>query len=189
MGPPLTRLLEGGPLYWLPWLAASVPFVVRGDSMCPNFAPDQYVLVRRLRRNKGPGRGDVVVFRHHLRPGMDLLKRVVGLPGDRVRVRQGRVYVDGRMLEEPYLSSVPRPVEGAGTPDAPGRPDAEVEWALHDGQYFVLGDNRDPSHPGRPDDSRRFGPVELTSIVGAAWFRYWPPGAWGPLPPTPAGTA
>ncbi|MCE2405677.1 MAG: signal peptidase I [Dehalococcoidia bacterium] len=174
---------------WLPRLATSVPFVVRGDSMLPNFDTDQYVLVRRLGRDRGPNRGDVVVFRHHLRPGMTLLKRVVGLPGDRVQVRSGRVYVDGRVLDEPYLPSVPHPSDSGGTPDTTKPLDREVEWVLHEGQYFVLGDNRNPSHPGRPDDSRRFGPVEVTAIVGAAWFRYWPPGAWGLLPSSPPGTA
>jgi signal peptidase I len=186
MGPSLSTRFEDGPLYWLPWL----PFVVHGESMLPNLGPEQYVLVRRLGRGRGPSRGDVVVFRHHLRPGMTLLKRVVGLPGDRVRVRRGRVYVDGRMLDEPYL---PYLNDRAATPDTPDLgssrvPGDGVEWTLHEDQYFVLGDNRNPSPGSRPDDSRRFGPVELGSIIGAAWFRYWPPGAWGPLRPSPPGT-
>ena len=159
-------------------LAASSRFVVSGDSMLPNFDHDQYILVRRLDRVEGPRRGDVVVFQHHLRPGISLLKRVVGLPGDRVRVTEGRVYVDGRLLEEPYLHGGTQ-APAAAAPRSSGGAGPGTEWTLHEGQYFVLGDNR--SHP-HPDDSRRFGPVEMGSIVGAAWFRYWPPSAWGRLP-------
>ena len=171
----MKRVLKAGPLYWLAWLATSVRFVVHGDSMLPNFHREQYILVRRTGRRGGPNRGDVVVFQHHLRPGISFMKRVVGLPGDRVQVLQSRVLIDGRPLDEPYLKGGPKTPGTAelGTSDGSS---VDAEWSLQEDQYFVLGDNRMHS-----DDSRRFGPVELDSIVGTAWIRYWPPAAWGRL--------
>ena len=180
IGPALSRLLKAGPLYLLAELVASSRFIVHGDSMLPNFDREQYVLVRRLSpRRGGPNRGDVVVFQHHLRPGINFMKRVVGLPGDRVQARRGQVLINGRPLDEPYLEGAPKAPEGASMPRE-GSSDG-VEWTLHDGQYFVLGDNRIHSEDSRPDDSRRFGPVDLDSMAGTAWLRYWPPAAWGRL--------
>ena len=147
----MKRVLKAGPLYWLAWLATSVRFVVHGDSMLPNFRREQYVLVRRLGRRKGPNRGDVVVFQHHLRPGVSFMKRVIGLPGDRVQVHNTRVFIDGVPLDEPYLKGE-GPPSGMATIRSSNR-DSRLECTLHEGQYFVLGDNRTHS-----DDSGRFGP-------------------------------
>ena len=107
----------------------------------------------------GPQRGDVVVF--HVDPDSDLLiKRVIGLPGDRVEIRSGQVIINGDLLDEPYIT---RPTYGDyGPVDVP---------PLH---IFVLGDNR-----GFSNDSRAFGALPLDSIIGRAWISYWPPGQWG----------
>ena len=176
MGPALIRVLKVGPLFWLAELMTSSRFVVHGDSMLPNIHREQYVLVRRLSPYRGgPNRGDVLVFQHHLKPGISFMKRVVGLPGDRVQVRQGQVFIDGRPLDEPYLKGGPG-APGTTEPEPSAGSAAEAEWTLHGDQYFVLGDNRVHS-----DDSRRFGPVDRESIIGIAWLRYWPPAAWGRL--------
>jgi signal peptidase I len=137
---------------------------VYGQSMEPNLHTDQRLVVEKISYNhwwpvRGPQRGDVVVFR--VNPDTDLLiKRVIGLPGDRVEVRGGQVFINGQVLDEPYLT---RPTFGDYGPiDVP---------PLH---IFVLGDNR-----GFSNDSRSFGPLLLDSVIGRAWFSYWPPDQWG----------
>ena len=107
-------------------------------------------------RFHGPRRGDVVVL-HDPSGGPELLiKRVIGLPGERVTVADGRVYVDGVPLDEPYLA---QPTQGSGR-----------SWVVPPLHVFVMGDNAVASR-----DSRIFGPVALDQIVGHAVFRYWPP--------------
>ena len=137
---------------------------VYGQSMEPNLHSDQRLVVEKLSYNRwwpmrGPQRGDVVVLR--VKPNTDLLiKRVVGLPGDRVEVRAGQVYINGELLSEAYIS---RPTYGDyGPVDVP---------PLH---IFVLGDNR-----GFSNDSRAFGALSLESVIGRAWLSYWPPDQWG----------
>jgi len=137
---------------------------VYGQSMEPNLHTDQRLVVEKISYNhwwpmRGPQRGDVVVFR--VNPNSDLLiKRVIGLPGDRVEIRAGQVIINSEALDEPYLT---RPTYGDyGPVDVP---------PLH---IFVLGDNR-----GFSNDSRSFGPLTLDSVIGRAWFSYWPPDQWG----------
>jgi signal peptidase I len=137
---------------------------VYGQSMEPNLHTDQRLVVEKISYNhwlpvRGSQRGDVVVFR--VNPNSDLLiKRVIGLPGDRVEIRAGQVFINGELLNEPYLT---QPTYGDYGPlDVP---------PLH---IFVLGDNR-----GFSNDSRAFGPLSLDTVIGRAWFSYWPPDEWG----------
>ena len=186
--PVLTALLGFSPVYMLANLLTSVRFVVHGDSMQPSFAGNQYILVSRVAYwRDGLSRGDVVVLRHPHQRNMTYIKRVIGLPGEQVRVEGGRVAVDGRLLEEPYLAgkTLPRrdsqPSSNSLIDDSTTRsqknPGGPVrEWVLEQGQYIVLGDNRSNS-----DDSRSFGPLERELIVGKAWIRYWPRTDWGLL--------
>jgi signal peptidase I len=139
---------------------------VYGQSMEPNLHTDQRLVVEKVSYNRwwplgGPQRGDVVVFR--VDPNSDLLiKRVIGLPGDRVEIRSGQVSINGEPLDEPYISG---PTYGDyGPVDVP---------PLH---ILVLGDNR-----GFSNDSRAFGSLPLDSVIGRAWFSYWPPDQWGLL--------
>lgn len=139
---------------------------VYGQSMEPNLHTDQRLVVEKISYNRwwhirGPRRGDVVVFRINQNSDL-LIKRVVGLPGDRVEIRGGRVLINGEILFEPYLT---QPTYGDyGPVDVP---------PLH---VFVLGDNRAFSN-----DSRAFGPLPLGFVLGRAWFSYWPPDQWGPV--------
>lgn len=129
---------------------------VYGHSMEPNLHIDMRLVVEKLSyRLHTPERGDIVVLR--VRPGDELLiKRVIGLPGDEVAIHDGRVYVNGQPLDEPYLDQETR-----------GNLAPRVVPPLH---VFVMGDNRRASN-----DSRSFGPVHIDNIVGKAWVSYWPP--------------
>lgn len=138
-------------------------FIVDGDSMQPNLATGQFVLINRLNYLLWePQRGDVIVLASPEQQHEDLIKRVIGLPGETVRVHNQQVWIDGLALDEPYL---------AAPPSYTG------EWQLDPGEYFVLGDNRNNSR-----DSHSFGPVNRAAIVGQAWLVYWPPTAWGIIP-------
>lgn len=136
------------------------PFYVKGQSMEPNFYEKDYLIIDELTyRFREPQRGEVVVFRAPV--GSDYyLKRVVGLPGERLKVENQKVVVynddhpQGVIVDETYLSE-----------DTQGF----LSLSLGPDEYFVLGDNRDASY-----DSRRFGSIKEDNIVGRAWLRGWP---------------
>ena len=134
--------------------------------MEPTLSSNQYLLVSRIAyRLVGPSRGDIVVFND---PGLlhqTGVKRIVGLPGEVVRVEDGQPFINGYPLLESYLK------ERTWLPIG----DA-LEWFLNEKEYLVLGDNRDHSR-----DSRSFGPLPRKLIIGKAWIRYWPPEVWGVL--------
>ncbi len=145
------------------WIAV---YSVRGDSMIPSLHASDWLLVsRRALVANSPRRGDLVVVWDPRADERRFIKRVVGLPGEEVRLSDGMLFVDGKRLHEPYLE---------GLPASPGL--EESAWALQHGQYFVMGDNRAHS-----TDSREFGPVGLGEMEGRAWFRFWPVGRWGRL--------
>ena len=132
--------------------------------MAPAFERGQHVLARRAGGALlSLARGDVVIVRDPRDERKSYLKRVVGLPGEQVRLSDGLLYVADIPLKEPYLGGLP-PSVGLGDRD----------WHLGGDEYLVLGDNRTHS-----TDSREFGPVKQAHIVGKVWFRYWPPGSWG----------
>lgn len=129
---------------------------VRGQSMEPTLHSLQRVVIEKVTyRFHGPRRGDIVVIDLPNQSDM-LIKRVVGLPGETIEVRGGKVYIDGERINEPW------PVNRGG-----GRYGPRTVPPLH---VFVLGDNR-----GASNDSRSFGPVKIENIVGHAWVSYWPP--------------
>lgn len=135
------------------------PFVVEHSSMWPTIEEGEYILVDKVSyRFHEPQRGDIVVFRPPWNLGRPYIKRVIGLPGDVVEIKDGSVFVNGSPLDEPYAGR---------TPDL--LPPVEVPQ----GEYFVLGDNRNNSY-----DSRRGWTVSRKNIVGRAWVTYWPPRRW-----------
>ena len=139
-------------------------YIVRGDSMKPTLEAGDRLLVRRglprlVRRY------DLVVLCDPRGGEKRYLKRVVGLPGEEVRLSDGLLSIDGCDLEEPYLGGLPA-VLGLGT----------KVWRLGPNEYFVMGDNRTHS-----TDSREFGPVAAELIVGRAGLRFWLPKKWGPM--------
>jgi len=139
------------------------PFYVKGASMEPNFYEHEYLLIDELSyRFREPARGEVIVFRYPDNPKEHFLKRIIGLPGERVKIAEGEViiyneeYPEGYMVQESYL---PKDLNTTG----------ERITVLKDGEYFVMGDNRNNSY-----DSRRFGPITREHFVGRTWFRGWP---------------
>jgi signal peptidase I len=134
---------------------------VESISMQPTLYPSDYVVVNKLayRFNGAPDRGDVIVFRYPPNPeAIPYIKRVIGLPGDQIHIADGKVYVNGGLVVEPYL------VE---TTNRGG------DWTLPTGQLFVMGDNRNNS-----SDSRSWGFVPLENIIGRAELIYLPPRHW-----------
>lgn len=144
------------------------PHQVRGESMMPTFTDGEYILTDKLSyRFHNPERGDVIVFRSPQNESIDFIKRIIGLPGERVEVIGGKVEVingnfpQGLTLNETYI---------AGDPTKPGSQIKEGEpYTVPADEYFVMGDNR-----ARSSDSREFGAIKKSSIIGRAWIRYWP---------------
>jgi signal peptidase I len=140
------------------------PVKVEGSSMAPALEDQERVFVSKLAYKFGDiRRGDAVVFRYPPEPSKSYIKRVIGIPGDRIRIDAGQVYVNGRALAEDYVMD-----RGAGSWPSP--PEAPGERLVPPGQYFVLGDNRAFS-----SDSRSWGFVPRENIYGKAVFAYWPP--------------
>jgi len=134
------------------------PFYVKGASMEPNFYDHEYLIIDELSyRFNPPVRGDIVVFRYPNDPSQFFIKRIIGRPGEQVKVSGGKIFVNGTLLDESsYL----------GTLNTAG----EKELTLKADEYYLLGDNRSASL-----DSRIFGPVSSQFLIGKVWFRGWPP--------------
>jgi signal peptidase I len=134
------------------------PVKVEGTSMVPLLSDQERIFINKFVYRFEPiERGDVVVFWYPLDRSKSFIKRVVGLPGETVEIRQGRVYVDGKRIQEPYV--LPQYLDAASYGPARVLPE----------EYFVMGDHRDSSN-----DSRVFGPVSRRYIYGKAVFAYWP---------------
>jgi signal peptidase I len=166
-------------------------FRVEGSSMETNLHTGQYIIVNRIeyfhvdlnffqRLLPGnqdlpprlaylfhmPRRGDIVVFEYPRDTSRDFIKRVIGLPGETVEIRNNQILIDGQPLDEPYLSTAARTQMGNMAP-----------VVVPADAVFVMGDNR-----GNSSDSRSWGPLPLSKIVGRAWFIYWPQEYWGVIP-------
>lgn len=140
------------------------PFLVSGASMAPNFSDGDYLLIDEVTyRFRTPERGEVVVFRSPTDPSVYFIKRIIGLPGEKVEIRGGRIYIyndaqpDGFTLDEPYL---PKHAVTAG---------AISRVSLSGGEYFLMGDNRNFSF-----DSRSWGALGSDKIIGLVRLRLWP---------------
>ena len=129
--------------------------VVQKISMIPTLVPGEVLLVNKLKYKFSEiERGDIITFQYPLDPELDYVKRAIGLPGDEVVVVGGQVMVNGRALNEPYISSAP---------------DYEGVWEVPESALFVLGDNRNPSA-----DSHVWGFVPVENVIGKAFAVYWP---------------
>ncbi|GAB4432871.1 MAG: signal peptidase I [Anaerolineales bacterium] len=141
--------------------AVSARVRVDGFSMRPTLQDGEYVLVNRLAYLRHlPQRGDIIVFQSPLNE-QDLIKRVIGLPGENVQIFDGQVRIDGQALSEPYIAAAPV---------------YNGEWNVPDNHLFVLGDNRNDS-----SDSHAWGLLPVENVIGKAILIYWPPPEWGVL--------
>ncbi len=134
------------------------PVQVEGTSMLPLLKNHERIVVNKIAYHvESIQRGDIIVFRYPLDPAESFIKRVIGLPGDWVNIKDGQVYVNGKRLSEPYV--------------LPAYLDIETYSPVHvaPNQYYVLGDHRDFSN-----DSREWGTVARKYIYGKAVFAYWP---------------
>ena len=166
------------------------PFRIPSESMVPTLEVGERVLVNRIGTHfSDPERGDILVFKPPLgadenrcgapkprgaacpeptkkRSETNFIKRVVGLPGDRLSVKEGRAYINGKRQDEPFI----RPDATCGICNLP------TEITIPPDHFFMMGDNR-----GESADSRAWGPVPEDWIIGGAFFSYWPPKRFGPL--------
>ena len=142
--------------------AISARIRVDGFSMEPTLFSGEYVIVNKLSyKLDDPSYGDIVVFHFPRNPQQEYIKRIIGLPGDEIRIQSGEVAVNGNVLEESYIKADP---SYSGT------------WTVPDGSLFVLGDNRNNS-----SDSHNWGWVPFEFVIGKAVFVYWPPTEWGTI--------
>ena len=150
-----------------------VHYSVTGNSMAPTLRDGQQVLAIGTPLAGGPlPRGALVVFRHPVLPEDVNIKRIVGLPGEDIRIEDdGQVFLDDELLPEPYLAAI-----NDGNQTDPVRRATAHRWITEEGEYFVMGDARYDSR-----DSRSFGVVHHNLILGRVWLRCWPPQAWGLL--------
>lgn len=146
------------------YLLVLQPHKIKGDSMQPNYPDGEFLLTDKLSYRFGqPERGDVIVFEAPGVEGEEYIKRIIGLPGEKVMVKGSRVYINGKILEEPYLSQSLETSSGIFSTEG-------KEVVVPQGSYYVLGDNRPAS-----SDSRTWGFVTKQKINGKAWVIYWPP--------------
>ena len=175
----LETLLVTAVVFLLLQMFVVQPYQVQQTSMENTLMPDQYVLVDKLSPNFDDyHRGDIIVFNPPQgwakdANGTPFVKRVIGIAGDKIDIEAGKVYLNGKILEEPYV------FEQQAT-DLPGT-DTKKSWTIEQNQLFVMGDHRQASQ-----DSRDFGAITKSSVIGRAWIRYWPIEKFGPIPNKPA---
>ncbi len=140
--------------------AISARIRVESISMQPTLYAGDFVIVNKMAYKIGDaGRGDVIIFHYPPDPNREpYIKRVIGLPGETVRVANGKVFINNTPLDEPYISAPPS---------------YNGEWRVPESGLFVLGDNRNSS-----SDSHSWGIVPLTNVIGKAEVVYWPPSDW-----------
>jgi len=135
-------------------------YMVRGSCMLPGIENQDWVMVSKAAYFFGnPDHGDVVIVQPPFPTDHPFIKRVIALPGDTIEVKDGKVYINGTPLNEPYIAESPRYLLSARE--------------IPEGEYFVLGDNRNNA-----DDSHIWGTVPRENIIGKVWFIYWPPKHW-----------
>ena len=140
------------------------PFVVDGASMNPNLDTNQYILTEKINyRFHEPSRGDIIVFKYPLNPSISYIKRIIGLPGDEVKIFQGKVFVNNKLLDETYLANGESTYVNKVSEDQP----YIIDLGTND--FFVMGDNRSHS-----SDSREWGVLPRNNIIGHLIFVIYP---------------
>jgi len=155
-------------IFFFIYLLIMRPHKISGQSMMPNFQDAEYLLTEKVTYyRRDPIRGDVVVFTPPNSTTDEYIKRVIGLPGEKIKVQEGRVYINDKLLNEPYLNN-------GNITNSGGFLKEGTDYIIPDDKYFVMGDNRLNS-----SDSRYWGPVTKKVMSGRAWVTYWPLSASG----------
>ncbi len=166
----IQTLVVFGAIFALIYIFVAQFHKVSGQSMFPTIHDGDFLVTEKISYRVGqPKHGQIIVLKDPRDESQDFIKRIIGLPGDKIKIDQGKFFLNGGVLTEPYLAPTVQ-VHG--------------ENFLHEGQeitlgpdeYFVAGDNRENS-----SDSRDFGPIAKEKMIGRAFFRYWPPSAIGLL--------
>jgi len=151
-------------IFFFVYLLILRPHKIKGQSMVPNFPDAEYLLTEKVTYYlHKPQRGDVVVFTPPISETDEFIKRIIAIPGERIMIKNGDVYINGSILKESYIP------ESFNTDDGSFLTEG-TEFTVPAGQYFVMGDNREHS-----SDSRFWGPITPKEISGRAWVVYWPP--------------
>jgi len=156
-------------LFVVMYLFLVQPHQVKGSSMYPNFEDKEFLLTNKISyRFSQPQRGDVIIFKAPpsepcAEVECEYIKRIIGVPYDKVKLVNGKIYINGKLLKESYLSATIFSSEGSFLQEG-------IEKEIPSDEYLPLGDNRSHSR-----DGREFGTIPKQSIIGKAWFRYWPP--------------
>lgn len=149
----------GTAVYWL----VAQPHKVSGSSMFPNFKNGDYIITDKVSyRFSEPRRGDIVVFKNPRDETQDFIKRIIGIPGDHVKVSGGKIFLNETELTEPYLADTIFTNPGSFLQE-------DQEITVEPGHYITIGDNRPAS-----SDSREWGFITRGEIIGKVFFRYWP---------------
>lgn len=131
--------------------------------MEPNFHDGEYILTNKFQYHfDSPKRGDVIVFKSPQNPDIDFIKRIIGLPGDHIKLSNNHFFINGVELKESYIAPSLFTYNGQYLKDG-------MEIVVPQDHYFVAGDNRP-----RSSDSREWGPIDKSAIIGKSQFRYWP---------------
>lgn len=171
----LETIVFVGSMFMVTYLFILTPNQVKGASMEPNFHSGDYILTSKITyKFRNIQRGDVIVLKSPRNPDIEYIKRVIGLPGEVIIVKDGNVSINGNVISENYISDKTNLIEGGCVKE--GEP-----YRISENSVFVMGDNRP-----RSSDSREFCAIPIESIVGQVFFRYFPPGKTGlinnPLP-------
>jgi len=152
-----------GSIFIVVYLFIMQPNQVKGESMVPSFQNGDYILTSKITyKFRNYQRGDVVVFKSPKNPDIDYIKRIIGLPGDRILFKGSQVYVNNKQITEKYIAA-PNNLWDAGF----AKEGQEV--TIPEESLFVMGDNRPHS-----SDSREFGLISTSSIIGHVFYRYYP---------------
>jgi signal peptidase I len=159
----LETIVFVGSIFIVFYLFIIQPHQVKGASMEHTFESGDYILTSKITyRFTEPKQGEVIVFKSPRNPDIDYIKRIIALGGDRVMIKDTNVYVNDILLNEKYIADKTYIFEGAYIQEG-------IELTIPEGYIFVMGDNRP-----RSSDSREFGPIPVTDIIGKVLFRYYP---------------
>jgi signal peptidase I len=156
-------IIIGGAVFAFTYIFAGQLLRVTGDSMLPNFHDGEQIVAEKVTvKFENLKRGDIVIFQHPSNPDRLIIKRVIGLPGETIKLVNGQIFINGQILKEPYLTTESPTLSGNYIKD-------NVLYTIPTDAYIFLGDNRSNS-----TDSRDWGPINKNLVVGKAFLVYYP---------------